>query len=99
MGRQRHACWRKTRPDIDFEEPVKGGVAFNGRLPDLYLANLHMRTAGRILMRLAHFKASAFNQLENRSRSLVWSLYLPPGDIPDIRVTARHSRHREITLL
>lgn len=79
-------------PDIDFEEPVKGGVAFNGRLPDLYLANLHMRTAGRILMRLAHFKASAFNQLENRSRSLVWSLYLPPGDIPDIRVTARHSR-------
>ena len=29
-----------------------GGVAFKGRLQDCYLANLNLRTASRILMRI-----------------------------------------------
>jgi hypothetical protein len=43
-----------------------GGVLFDGRLTDLYLANLHLRTAGRVLLRLASFRATAFRQLEKR---------------------------------
>ncbi len=79
-------------PTIELGAPTKGGVAFTGRLTDLYLANLHMRTAGRILMRLSAFKATGFSQLEKQARSLVWSLYLPPGHVPRFNVTAHHSR-------
>ena len=82
----------KLCPELDFGKPAKGGVTFSGRLPDLYQANLHLRTAGRILMRLARFKAPGFDQLEKRSQALAWSLYLPPGEIPRIHVTAHHSR-------
>ena len=36
-----------------------GGVAFRGRLSDCCLANLHLRTATRILMAAGEFRASA----------------------------------------
>jgi putative N6-adenine-specific DNA methylase len=71
---------------------VRGGVAFTGRLTDLYLANLHVRTAIRILMRLTRFKATNFKQLETQTRKIPWELYLSPGTLPDLNVTARHCR-------
>lgn len=71
---------------------VNGGVLFSGRLTDLYLANLHVRTAQRILMRLARFKATNFIQLESRTRKIPWDLYLPPGALPELKVTAHHCR-------
>lgn len=77
---------------LAFDASIKGGVAFGGRLEDLYRANLHLRTAGRVLLRLAAFKATGFIRLEKQIRELAWSLYLPPGAIPGIHVTARHSR-------
>lgn len=73
-------------------EVVKGGVSFSGRLTDVYLANLHVRTAGRVLMRLERFNATNFNQLESRTRKIAWELYLPSGVIPELNVTTRHSR-------
>jgi putative N6-adenine-specific DNA methylase len=75
-----------------FDPPAKGGVAFSGRLTDLYAANLHLRTAGRVLLRLSAFRATGFSGLEKQIRQMNWSLYLPPGAIPGIHVTARHSR-------
>jgi putative N6-adenine-specific DNA methylase len=78
--------------DLEVGATVKGGVAFSGRLTDLYRANLHLRTAGRVLFRLADFKATGFNRLEKQVRALDWSLYLPPGAVPRIQVTSRHSR-------
>jgi putative N6-adenine-specific DNA methylase len=71
---------------------VNGGVSFNGRLTDVYLANLHVRTAGRVLMRLGRFKATRFNQLESRTRKIAWELYLPSGVLPEMNVTTHHSR-------
>jgi putative N6-adenine-specific DNA methylase len=79
-------------PTVEPGAPAKGGAAFSGRLTDLYLANLHLRLAGRILMRIASFKAAAFNRLERQARALAWSLYLPGGEIPKIQVAAHHSR-------
>jgi putative N6-adenine-specific DNA methylase len=79
-------------PTLEFGAATRGGVAFNGRLTDLYLASLHLHTAGRILMRLAAFKAAGFSQLEKQTRALAWSLYLPSGDIPQFNITAHHSR-------
>lgn len=77
---------------LAFDPPVKGGVAFGGRLTDLYQANLQLRTAGRVLLRLAVFKATGFRRLEKQIRELPWSLYLPRGAIPRFNVSTRHSR-------
>lgn len=71
---------------------VAGGVEFHGRLIDLYRANLHLRTATRILMRLDTFKATHFSQLEKKTGSLPWMLYLPEGCVPACKVSAHHSR-------
>ena len=71
---------------------VEGGVEFRGRVHDCYLANLNLRTANRILMRIGAFKATNFDQLEKRLADLPWELFLCPGFPPKISVTARHSR-------
>jgi len=72
--------------------PVHGGVVFQGRLMDLYRVNLQLRTASRVLMRLAEFKAGGFGALEKRLAEIPWELYLPAGELPAVHVTARHSR-------
>ena len=71
---------------------VDGGVEFDGRLQDCYRANLHLRTAGRILMRIDQFKATSFRQLEKKVAGIPWELYLPPKGLPDIHVTTQHCR-------
>jgi len=77
---------------IENASVVKGGVEFNGRLQDCYQANLHLRTASRILMRIDQFKASGFRQLEKKVAGIPWELYLPPNVLPDIHVTTKHCR-------
>jgi len=71
---------------------VPGGVVFSGRLTDVYLANLWLRTANRILMRLAEFKATNFNQLNHHLSGFPWELYLNGNTDISIRVTTRRSR-------
>jgi putative N6-adenine-specific DNA methylase len=71
---------------------VDGGVEFSGRLLDCYQANLHLRTASRILLRIGSFKATGFRQLEKKVATIPWELYLPPTELPEIHVTTRHCR-------
>ena len=72
--------------------PDAGGVGFKGRLPDCYRANLHLRTASRILLRVAAFKATNFRQLQRSLAALPWELYLASAAGCQFHVTARHSR-------
>jgi putative N6-adenine-specific DNA methylase len=71
---------------------AEGGVCFNGRLSDGYLANLCLRTANRVLMRIGTFAASNFFTLEKKLAAIPWELYLHPGQPLRFKVTARHSR-------
>ncbi len=71
---------------------VDGGVEFSGKLVDCYRANLHLRTAGRILLRIDRFKASGFRQLEKKAAQIPWELYLPSLGIANLHVTTRHCR-------
>lgn len=71
---------------------IPGGVEFQGRLVDCYQANLHLRTAGRILMRIDRFMATNFKQIENKAAQIPWELYLPSGSLPRIRVSTHHCR-------
>ena len=71
---------------------VEGGVEFAGRLLDCYQANLHLRTANRILLRIDGFKVTGFGPLEKKMAQIPWELYLPPTGLPDIHITAKHCR-------
>jgi putative N6-adenine-specific DNA methylase len=71
---------------------AEGGVSFKGRLSDGYLANLCLRTANRVLMRIAAFTASNFFTLEKKLAAIPWELYLYPGQPLRFNVASRHSR-------
>ncbi len=55
---------------------IPGGVEFRGSREEMFRANLHLRTASRILMRLACFKAIGFKELHVGIRSLPWEHFL-----------------------
>jgi putative N6-adenine-specific DNA methylase len=71
---------------------VEGGVEFTARLHDCYLADLNLRTANRLLMRIASFHAANFRKFEKNLTAVPWELFLLPGTPTHIRVTSRHSR-------
>lgn len=69
-----------------------GGVAFRGGVERLYEANLHLRTASRVVARVAEFTARTFFELERHARRVPWEEYLTPGRPVRVRVTCRKSR-------
>ena len=71
---------------------VTGGIQFKGRLQDCYLANLHLRTANRILMRVHHFKATSFRGLKKKAAEIPWELFLPFNSWPEIHASTKHCR-------
>jgi len=71
---------------------MKGGVEFRDRVHNCYLANLKLRTANRILMRIETFRATNFRQLKKKLAGLPWELYLHKYAMYEVNVTSRHSR-------
>ena len=71
---------------------VSGGVRFNGRLSDGYIANLVLRIPNRILMRVTEFKATNFRQLEKKVSGVAWELYFSPLADIHFSIKAKHSR-------
>lgn len=55
-------------------------------------ANLWLRTASRVLVRVAAFRATAFYELERRAKRIEWGAFVPAGGAVDFRVTARKSK-------
>jgi len=69
-----------------------GGIEFNASLQDIFRANLHLRTASRILVRLGEFSSASFSELRAKSSRLAWEKYLRPGRPVSFHVTCRKSR-------
>ena len=69
-----------------------GGVSWDGDARSIMRANLWVRTASRVLVRVARFKATAFYELEKRAKKIPWTQYVPHGAEADFRVTAHKSR-------
>jgi putative N6-adenine-specific DNA methylase len=84
----------KLQPMAGNTRAISGGVEFDGRIEVCYQANLNLRTANRILMRIHTFKSTNFRQLEKKLLDIPWELYLQPGDLPKIHVTTKHCRLR-----
>jgi len=69
-----------------------GGVAFTAPPGILYAANLQLRTASRIIVRVAQFHASSFAELEKEARHVAWARWVPSGGAVHFRVTSHTSR-------
>lgn len=69
----------------------RGGVAWCGTVRDLYRANLWLRTATRVLVRVASFRASSFAELESRAAKLPWGRFVRARDNVRFRVTSHKS--------
>lgn len=70
----------------------EGGAAFHGTMDSLALANLWLRTASRVIVRVASFRAQAFHELERLARAVAWEQFMTPGAAVQFRVTSRKSR-------
>jgi putative N6-adenine-specific DNA methylase len=77
----------KTASSLSGAEGIEGGAEFHGDLRDLYRANLWLRTASRVLVRLGEFYAAAFPELRRKASRLPWERYLAPGQPVALRVT------------
>lgn len=79
------------------QEIVAGGVIFSGKLRDIYLANLWLRTASRILVRFAEFRSRDFPDLYHRTHRLPWGRFIRPETSLSFRVTCHASRLNHTT--
>ena len=71
---------------------VPGGVTCDGGWPEVWRANLQLRGAGRVLARVARFRAMHLAQLDKRSRKVDWTGLLR-ADVPyRVEATCRKSR-------
>ena len=90
-----NSCYRELSAipgTIGQVEIIPGGVAFKGRLVDMYRTNLDLRTPTRILMRISRFKASNFRQLEKNLAAVAWELHISATTQVKVSVKAIHSR-------
>jgi len=69
-----------------------GGIEFEGSLHDAYRANLHLRTASRVLVRLGQFYAAEFPELRRKAGRLLWENYLAPERPIALRTACQKSR-------
>jgi len=80
------------RPQGGARNEEQGGVAFDSDLVAIYRANLHLRTASRVLVRLGEFEAIGFGELRKRAGILAWERFLRAGQPVALRVTCHKSR-------
>lgn len=70
----------------------QGGVGWSGSANSLMLANLWLRTASRVVVRIAEFNARSFFELERRARRVPWERFVVAGSGVRLRVTSRKSK-------
>jgi putative N6-adenine-specific DNA methylase len=70
----------------------QGGVELEVDEATVARLNLELRTAGRILVRMAEFSARTFPELERHAIRLGWEQYLGAGAAAHFRVTAKKSK-------
>lgn len=69
-----------------------GGVRFTATSRQLYAANLWLRTATRVVVRIAHFEARSFATLEAEAEAIDWDAWLTEGRPARFRVSSTGSK-------
>lgn len=91
-GIERFAAAELVRLGARDVEVVAGGVTFGAPKQLLYAANLHLRTASRVIVRVGEFNAKTFHELERRAAKVPWDAFVSPNLGLALRVTCRKSR-------
>jgi len=80
--------------ELGFKAPraVPGGVETTGDWPEVWRANLMLRGATRVLVRIAEFRAMHLAQLDKRARKVDWASVLKPGTKVQVEATCRKSK-------
>ena len=76
-----------VRPTVE-----EGGVTWTGDGASVSAANLWLRTASRVLVRVAEFRAKTFFELERSARKIEWERFVTHGSGVRFRVTCRKSK-------
>ncbi|WP_224817133.1 class I SAM-dependent RNA methyltransferase [Hasllibacter sp. MH4015] len=71
---------------------VAGGVEAQGDLAEAARANMHLRCAVRVLLRIAEFRAMHLAQLDKRARKVDWRAVLSADEPVRVEATCRRSR-------
>lgn len=71
---------------------MPGGVSISGDWDDVARANVYLRGAVRVLVRLAEFRAMHLAQLDKRARKIDWATWLKPDMPIRVEATCRKSR-------
>ncbi|HEX8431408.1 MAG TPA: hypothetical protein VF625_08980 [Longimicrobium sp.] len=71
--------------------PEPGGAAWEGTEADLHAANLWLRTASRVTVLAAGFRARTFFELERHARKIPWERWVTKGEPVRLRVTSKKS--------
>ena len=61
----------------DITETEDGRVTFTGDAEAVALANIHLRTTERVLIRVGRFRAVTFDELFEETKALPWERYIP----------------------
>ncbi len=80
--------------DCGFSAPklLAGGVGFKGRWQEVWRANLVLRGATRVLVRIAQFPVTHLSQLDKKAHQVNWADHLAPGSTVKVEATCRKSR-------
>ncbi|HEY7394078.1 MAG TPA: THUMP domain-containing protein, partial [Gemmatimonadaceae bacterium] len=70
----------------------EGGVAWSGSMETVARATLWLRTANRVIVRVAEFRAKAFHELELSAKRIEWERWVAPKSAVEFRVTCRKSK-------
>lgn len=71
---------------------VDGGVSLSGSWADIWRANLVLRGATRVLVRIGSFRAMHLAQLDKRARKLPWAALLLPHIPVEVEASCKRSR-------
>jgi putative N6-adenine-specific DNA methylase len=69
-----------------------GGVSWTGDALSVMRANLWLRTATRVLVRVAKFRAKSFAELERHAKRVDWARYIAAGADVEFAITSRKSK-------
>ncbi|RAP32117.1 RNA methyltransferase [Candidatus Marinamargulisbacteria bacterium SCGC AG-414-C22] len=73
-------------------QAFNGKVEFDGDLTDVTRANLWLRTAGRVYIKIAEFKATTFDELYEQTTQLNWKRWIQQDDhFPITKISSKKS--------
>ncbi|HEX7002204.1 MAG TPA: hypothetical protein VF164_10985, partial [Trueperaceae bacterium] len=72
--------------------PERGGVSLPLDVDGIMTANLALRTASRVLLRLGSFPASSAEMLHDQARRLPWEVHIGFAPAYALRMSSRRSR-------